>query len=133
LLSFVTDRPTEEQIAMASKDVNQKQDFGLSLGPIIDSFVKLSSSCDKFLNCQYVSKQLEDEHKQEEKGQSAVERVWSKMDHSLEVELYRQFLFEQNSPMPSFEDAADDVSLQHRAQQSSSLPSTPHRMERQRS
>jgi hypothetical protein len=121
---------------MSSKQVvvttKKQSDDGLSFGPIIDTFVKLSSSCDKFLNCQYVSKQVEDESIQEKRTKSAVERVWSRLDHSLEVEIYRQFLFEQNSPMPSFEDT-DEAGLDLGAHYSSTPPTTPNRILRQRS
>lgn len=111
----------------------QRTGNGLSFGPIIENFVKLSSTCDKFLNCQYVSKQLDDESKQEKKGLSAVERVWSKMDHSLEVEIYRQFLFEQNSPMPSFEDSDDFSETRDMVHHPSTPPRTPPHISRQRS
>jgi hypothetical protein len=118
---------------MTSKEiVSPKKHDDLSFGPLIDSFVKLSSSCDKFLNCQYVSKQLHDEWVEEKRPKSAVEKVWSKLDHSVEVEIYRQFLFEQNSPMPSFEDVYDNAppSALHK---SATPPATPTKMHRQRS
>jgi hypothetical protein len=123
---------------MMSKDNTNQQPTQragdvLSFGPMIDSFVKLSSTCDKFLNCQYVSKQLDDESKEEKKGLSAVERVWSKMDHSLEVEIYRRFLFEENSPVPSFEDSDDFSAPRDMAHHSLTPPSTPPHISRQRS
>jgi hypothetical protein len=65
---------------------------------VFDSFLKAASVCDKVFNCAYVTKQMEDEWKQEKSSQtSAVERVWAKMDKSLEVDLYRQFLFDEKS------------------------------------
>lgn len=65
---------------------------------VFDSLLKAASVCDKFFNCAYVTKQLEDEWQQERRQQnSAVGRVWNKMERSLEVEIYRQFLFDESS------------------------------------
>jgi hypothetical protein len=65
---------------------------------VFDSLLKAASVCDKFFNCAYVTKQLEDEWQQEKRQQnSAVGRVWNKMERSLEVEIYRQFLFDESS------------------------------------
>jgi hypothetical protein len=121
--------------------IQKQSDDRLSFGPIIDTLMKLSSSCDTLLNChQYGRKEVEDESMEEMRPKSAVERVWSKMDHtsSLEVEMYRQFLFEQNSPMPSFEDDAVDVEsglyTMDVVHSSSTPPTTPNRIiSRQRS
>jgi len=77
------------------------QDVVLVEHSLFDSFLKATSACDKFFNCAYVKKQLEDEWQQEEIQQkSAVGRVWNKMEKSLEVEVYRQFLFDESSVGP---------------------------------
>ena len=70
----------------------------LQVDNVFDSLLKAASACDKFFNCAYVTKQLEDEWQQEKRQQnSAVGRVWNKMERSLEVEIYRQFLFDESS------------------------------------
>lgn len=93
---------------------------------LFDTFLKATNACDKFFNCAYVTKQLEDEWHQErnnsiemqENGSStmamttttmttksgtAMDRVWNKMEKSFQVEVYRQFLFDESS----FDDNSD--------------------------
>jgi cobalamin biosynthesis protein CobT len=61
---------------------------------LVDLFMKATSLC----NCSYVRKQLAFENKQEKRlNESAVNRVWKKLDKSLEVEVYRQMLFDESS------------------------------------
>jgi hypothetical protein len=78
-------------------------------GDFIDT---AASMCDKYFNCQYSRKQLEEEREQQEQrfDVSPVDRVSSRLDHSLEVELIKKIMFEHNSLEPSFEedDDADD-------------------------
>lgn len=87
---------------------------------LLDTFLKASNACDKFFNCAYVTKQLEDEWHQEHvlavpdvttvgRGvvcgdgsnvattATAMNRVWNKMERSFQVEVYRQFLFDESS------------------------------------
>mmetsp|Transcript_23855 Transcript_23855/g.35253 ORF Transcript_23855/g.35253 Transcript_23855/m.35253 type:complete len:102 (+) Transcript_23855:99-404(+) len=74
-------------------------------GRVLDAFMKASNTCDKFFNCAYVKKQLEEEWRQEKSlSEGAVGRVLDKLDRSLEVEIYRQLLFDENSVSPSDDD-----------------------------
>lgn len=64
--------------------------------------------CDKFFNCAYVKKQLEEEWREESQKShrptgSSVENLFMRMEKGVEVEIYRQFLFEENRLEP-FED-----------------------------
>ena len=61
--------------------------------------------CDKFFNCAYVKFQLEEELMEEMKKptDNPVERLFMRMESGVEVEVYRQFLFEENGLEP-FED-----------------------------
>lgn len=67
--------------------------------------------CDKFFNCAYVKKQLEEEWREESSQRShnhrptgsSVENLFMRMDKGVEVEIYRRFLFEENGLEP-FED-----------------------------
>lgn len=64
------------------------------------------SACDQFFNCAYVKKQLEEEWLEESQNQphsSSVNGLFMRMDKSVEVEIYRRFLFEENGLEP-FED-----------------------------
>lgn len=64
------------------------------------------SACDQFFNCAYVKKQLEEEWREESQDQrhsSSVKGLFMRMDKGVEVEIYRQFLFEENGLEP-FED-----------------------------
>ena len=95
---------------------------------LLDTFLKAANACDKFFNCAYVTKQLEEEWHQETNsiqgfqehlnhGSSimmtstattttapcAMNRVWNKMEKSFQVEVYRQFLFDESS----FDDNSD--------------------------
>jgi len=80
-------------------DIDRKREANLAeTSGWFDKVWKSAAACDKFVNCAYVKKQLEEEWRQEvEHRNSAVERVWNRLDRSVEVELYRQFLFEENS------------------------------------
>jgi hypothetical protein len=72
----------------------------------VDRTVRLAQSCNKLFTrntcrvCQvYVDKQVEFEKRQEDTS-SPISRVWLKtaaMEPTLEVELYRQFLFDEES------------------------------------
>lgn len=89
--------------------VVQGEDKLQETGSWVEPFVKAASACDKFFNCAYVKKQLEDEWKQEARaGESAVVRVWSRLETGMEVEMYRQLLFEENSVEPSQDDTPTD-------------------------
>lgn len=73
----------------------------------VEQAIKTVSACDKFMNCGYVRNQLEMEYKEDCKRamQTPVERLFQKLDKRVEVEVYRQFLFEEsNSLEPSFEE-----------------------------
>jgi hypothetical protein len=68
----------------------------------------VANVCDKFFNCAYVKKQLEEEWREESQKShrptgSSVENLFMRMDKGVEVEIYRQFLFEENGLEP-FED-----------------------------
>mmetsp|Transcript_14208 Transcript_14208/g.23542 ORF Transcript_14208/g.23542 Transcript_14208/m.23542 type:complete len:130 (-) Transcript_14208:95-484(-) len=83
------------------QEITLSKDDDLIEHSVFESFMKAANACDKFFNCAYVKKQLEDEWLQEKMmDDSAVGRVWSKMDKSLEVEVYRQFLFDEDSVGP---------------------------------
>jgi len=73
-----------------------------------NSFLQAVNVCDKFFNCAYVKFQLEEELMEETRKKQhmrnvSIEHLWSKMDNGVEVEVYRQFLFEENGLEP-FED-----------------------------
>lgn len=69
------------------------------------NFLQAVNVCDKFFNCAYVKFQLEQELMEERKPTASgnIERLWHRMDSGVEVEVYRQFLFEENGLEP-FED-----------------------------
>eukprot|EP00543_Licmophora_paradoxa_P001087 CAMPEP_0202447600 /NCGR_PEP_ID=MMETSP1360-20130828/6370_1 /ASSEMBLY_ACC=CAM_ASM_000848 /TAXON_ID=515479 /ORGANISM="Licmophora paradoxa, Strain CCMP2313" /LENGTH=136 /DNA_ID=CAMNT_0049064773 /DNA_START=67 /DNA_END=477 /DNA_ORIENTATION=- len=95
--------------------VGSRGEYGI-LDGTMNSLMKAATVCDKFLSCSYVKKQLEDECIQERKmKESASNRVWNRMDKTLEVELYRQFLFEGSN------------SLEHSFDEDSITPRTPPR------
>lgn len=101
-----------------------KDEDGLTeIGGWLDPLVKAASACDKFFNCAYVKKQLAEELQQEMQAQDgAVQRVLSRLDKGIEVELYRQFLFEENSIEPSTEDALASKRRRERPCDSSDIP-----------
>mmetsp|Transcript_23446 Transcript_23446/g.39767 ORF Transcript_23446/g.39767 Transcript_23446/m.39767 type:complete len:116 (-) Transcript_23446:1184-1531(-) len=79
-------------------------------GSWAEPLIKVASACEKFINCAYVKKQLDEEWKQEIRAQeSAVVRVWNRLETGMEVELYRQFLFEENSVEPSLDETHSTV------------------------
>ena len=68
------------------------------------SFLQAVNVCDKVFNCAYVKFQLEEELMEERKRPTgSIERLLMSMDKGVEVEVYRQFLFEENGLEP-FED-----------------------------
>lgn len=70
------------------------------------SFLQAVNACDKIFNCAYVKFQLEEELMEEKRQHSrtgSVEHLWRTMEKGVEVEVYRQFLFEENGLEP-FED-----------------------------
>eukprot|EP00546_Thalassionema_frauenfeldii_P008431 CAMPEP_0178922326 /NCGR_PEP_ID=MMETSP0786-20121207/16088_1 /TAXON_ID=186022 /ORGANISM="Thalassionema frauenfeldii, Strain CCMP 1798" /LENGTH=106 /DNA_ID=CAMNT_0020596671 /DNA_START=62 /DNA_END=382 /DNA_ORIENTATION=- len=93
---------------MSKHDYKQivKREDGNVDGRALDAFLKASNTCDNFFNCAYVKKQLEEEWRQEKiLREGAVGRVLEKLDRGLEVEVYRQLLFDENSVSPSDNDA----------------------------
>lgn len=62
----------------------------------LEQVVKTALACDVFLNCGYTGNQLEMERQEERNRemQNPVQRLWSRMDKSMETEVYRQFLFD---------------------------------------
>ena len=97
---------------------------------LLDAFLKASNACDKFFNCAYVTKQLEEEWHQEHvlavpdvitggvgvdastttTTAMAMNRVWNKMETSFQVEVYRQFLFDESSFDDNNSDGEDEIS-----------------------
>lgn len=74
-----------------------------------NAILTVVNACDKFFNCAYVKKQLEEEWREESQKShhrptgSSVQNLFLRMDKGVEVEIYRQFLFEENGLEP-FED-----------------------------
>mmetsp|Transcript_18672 Transcript_18672/g.24500 ORF Transcript_18672/g.24500 Transcript_18672/m.24500 type:complete len:168 (-) Transcript_18672:562-1065(-) len=93
-------RNKENVHRMMTKNHNKKKNF-------IDTAVKTVSACEKFLNCGYIGSQLEMERHEDVQQlpmQTPVEQLFNRLDQGFEVEVYRQFLFEeQNSLEPSFD------------------------------
>jgi hypothetical protein len=105
--SYFYPKMTEINTETRNELVLSKEDDVLQHS-LFDSFMKAATACDKFFNCAYVKKQLEDEWQQEQAmNDSAVGRVWSKMDKSFEVEVYRQFLFDEASIGPEPSESAE--------------------------
>mmetsp|Transcript_23197 Transcript_23197/g.32402 ORF Transcript_23197/g.32402 Transcript_23197/m.32402 type:complete len:166 (+) Transcript_23197:185-682(+) len=96
----MADRNKENVHRMMTNNHNKKKNF-------IDTAVKTVSACEKFLNCGYIGSQLEMERHEDVQQlpmQTPVEQLFNRLDQGFEVEVYRQFLFEeQNSLEPSFE------------------------------
>ena len=85
-------------------EITRRKEDG-AFGVWFDPLLKAASACDKFFNCAYVKKQLEEEWKQEIRcEESAVDRVWMRLEKGVEVDLYRQFLFQENAVMHSVDD-----------------------------
>lgn len=79
--------------------LKQKKDWSKS--PLLQA----ANACDKFLNCAYVKKQLQEEMREERQlPVGGVEGLWRRIDkttaESVEVEIYRRFLFEDNGLEP---------------------------------
>ena len=113
---------------------------------LLDTFLKATNACDKFFNCAYVTKQLEDEWHQEHvlavpdvtgggvvaptattttttTTTTAMNRVWNKMERSFQVEAYRQFLFDESSFEDNSEGEEEDSGHDDNKELSSLLPS----------
>lgn len=85
---------SKEAAAAAMKELARKPKED---GVWMDSLLKATSACDRFFNCAYVKRQLEDEWAQEIQSRNgAVDRVWKRLEKGVEVEVYRQFLFDEN-------------------------------------
>lgn len=73
------------------------------------NFLRAVNACDKFFNCAYVKFQLEEELMEENKPPmnptGSIERLLRSMDQGVEVEVYRQFLFEENGLEPCYEES----------------------------
>lgn len=101
---------TEQRLTLQHADNTTSMMTATSKKSILDKCLKIASSCDKFFNCAYVKKQVEEEWQQEARLQdSAMNRVWGKMEKSVEVDLYRQFLFDEESVVDTAGDCLDQV------------------------
>ena len=136
-----TSYPEGGHAAFGSADVTSKPSNELALDKFLDhrlfdTFLKATSVCDKFFNCAYVTKQLEDElwqqdgnivktastltcrvsadpSQQSPPDNADMRRVWSKMEKSFQVEVYRKFLFDESSfdlPSDDEDDSANEKS-----------------------
>lgn len=80
------------------------------------NFLQAVNACDKFLNCAYVKFQLEEELMEDQRVRNdarptgSIERLLRTMNQGVEVEVYRQFLFEENGlePFEEYNPAASD-------------------------